>query len=169
MKLRFKFDLIDTMLLLLCNRHRIFIADSFISYTFLTFYTAIHYRQWIYFSVNCEKEWERATIPVWRCLLRFHISKIGAMLVMIILLIDTSSKCWIFTGVLVTANFLRSLGLFEAFEPILLVLSSGWFKSLFLQFSIHGASFPGSLKLLQGPQLQLVSVSPIRSTSFSTL
>ena len=73
-----------------------------------------------------------------------------------------SFSWWSFSGVQVTANLLRSLGLFSVFWPILIMLSSLFILWL-LTLPVSFQSLCGSLKVRQ---LQLVSPSPSPSTAF---
>ena len=59
-----------------------------------------------------------------------------------------------------TASLLRSSW------SILAVQWSDWFQ-LFIQYSLHSVSFPSSWALFRGLRFQLLSLSPLRSTTFS--
>ena len=71
----------------------------------------------------------------------------------------TSSRRWSFSGVCVTANFLKFLGLISVFWLILLILSSGC-SPLVLLFSRFQVPLIILWRLFQVHQLELVSPSP---------
>ena len=71
----------------------------------------------------------------------------------------TNVSWWFFTGVWVTASFLKSLGLFSVFWPILIMLESWWFLLVFLY-----PSLPVLLSILTGIVLSATTIICINVT-----